>query len=1626
MKMLNWERSPFGTSATLWRSVARFMVAICSTAVLTAAASDGTKSTVATAPKAGSGPASASASAVSTEVAIRIVPGFEEPLVPAGLTHRDEDAALDKAISLYTKTGTAAAGFPDSVRPFIDFLERHPKTAWRTAIELNLGLGYYRSGYFTLAFAALDNAWQAGRHITEGRAKPVVDRAAGELARMHSRVGNATAVEKILADIKDRHVSGPATELVAGAYESLWRFRNDPGTSYLCGPMAIKNLLISLKADPQKVLAIDQARSGPAGFSLAQVSELATASGLNSVLIYRPPGTPIPVPSVVNWKINHFAAIVGEVDGRYHIQDPTFSSGDFWVSKDVIDTEASGYFLVPSDASSTTPSSTEWRVATAEEANRVHGKGITDNNDPTATKPKDRKTCPERNGRGMCVANAHTMLVSLNLSDVPVGYEPQKGPSALIRLTYNQREAFQPATFGFFNVGPKWNLNLLSWVQDDPVSAGRNVVRYESGGGAVDYRIGYAFNTTTGAFTPELQGGAVLVRVPASGPVKAYEYRQRDGSTWVYGQSDGATTGTRRIFLSRMIDPSGNALVLQYDSRFRLTSMTDATGRSTRFDYGMRSAPLSVTRITDPFGRFASLRYTDQGYLSSITDVIGITSSFAYAGGGAITSMTTPYGTTKFTFGQNTTENSRYLTITDPMGFTERVEFRHQAPGISDRDAVPGGMPGVVHGYLDWRNTFYWDKHAYATAPTDYTKARITHWLHGRYPEGRLTTSPVVESTKAPLESRVWYAYPPQQAPDPIYQGSTASPIAIGSIAGGTSRLKLSTLDAFGTPISTTDAIGRLTTMSYDASGIDLLSVGKRIDGVIQKIAEFTYNAQHRPLTSRDAAGRVTQYAYNSAGQLTTQTDQLGRTQTYIYDSLGRLTQIINANGKMHRSVSYDAFDRIATSTDSEGYVLAHEYDALDRITKVAYPDATTTRYTYSKLDLVAVTDRLGRTTKYGYDSNRRITSVTDPLGLTTRYTYHETDVLKSITDPRGNVTRWDIDVQSRPIVKTFADGKRETYSYDEGSRRFGTTNAAGRAAYFLYKADDRLASVTYVTSGQSQVDRFLHWDPSLPRLTQVDSIQYGYDYAHTKFSYHPVGSAGALQLAAEDNQTGDSTGPRVDRVTYGYDSMGRLSSRSAPGGSETFEYDNLDRISTHGTLLGAFTNAYLGQTRQLTSQGTGRFGTQWEYKSNLEDRRLSRISGSTTAFAYQTSTENRIDGIHESGTLLGTRNWSFQYDADDRLVRGQLQSIRVSDNKIFPYGYDDSDNLVSIAGAHNSVNQPFNAAYRYDDAGNLIEDSSRTFGWDAESRLIFIGYKGSGNFTRLLYDGLGRRTGIKEFRGSVERYYHYVWCGNTICSSYDGLGDTRRYYEEGEFRSISDGKYYYGKDHLGSIRSVVDVSVEPDQPDSFNYDPYGNTLTSRDDPSPHDKADFRYAGMLFHGPSGLYLTKYRAYDSGTGRWLSRDPIGETGGENLYAYVQGNPVNTIDREGLEGSNWWPDPWDDRPTWHPPMLPENPPLEYPLGPSPKVCYDDPPSFLPKFNRDPPLPQLRQGSPDDVKWKPLDKRSPAERFFGALNGGTQPYIEKWNDMGEQISNPYPQVPVRIPVVAPMRGPPTGGGR
>ncbi len=326
--------------------------------------------------------------------------------------------------------------------------------------------------------------------------------------------------------------------------------------------------------------------------------------------------------------------------------------------------------------------------------------------------------------------------------------------------------------------------------------------------------------------------------------------------------------------------------------------------------------------------------------------------------------------------------------------------------------------------------------------------------------------------------------------------------------------------------------------------------------------------------------------------------------------------------------------------------------------------------------------------------------------------------------------------------------------------------------------------------------------------------------------------------------------------------------------GTETFGYDLLDRLTAHAGDLGTFTLGYLGQTGQITARSlTGSLlATSWGYLTGSGDRRLASVattglaSGQSTGFAYTTNAEALITGTTQ------TTDGSAAYPAGAVAQTG---------------AYSQLNQLTNLTGQH----------LTWDTDGNLLSDGVRTYSWDAENRLVAIAYTGvSGKATSLAYDGLGRRIQIASTPagGGTATTTNYVWCGSQLCQARTAAGaEARGYYAEGEFMPGSPpASLYYAPDNLGSVRRVFAASQAP----SYDYDPYGapNQATA-------PVTDFAYAGMVYNADSGFYLTTRRPYDPVTGRFLSRDPIGERGDPegNLYAYVGGDPVDLSDPLGLQ-------------------------------------------------------------------------------------------------------------------------------
>jgi RHS repeat-associated protein len=239
----------------------------------------------------------------------------------------------------------------------------------------------------------------------------------------------------------------------------------------------------------------------------------------------------------------------------------------------------------------------------------------------------------------------------------------------------------------------------------------------------------------------------------------------------------------------------------------------------------------------------------------------------------------------------------------------------------------------------------------------------------------------------------------------------------------------------------------------------------------------------------------------------------------------------------------------------------------------------------------------------------------------------------------------------------------------------------------------------------------------------------------------------------------------------------------------------------------------------------------------------------------------------------------------------------------------DPSDNSSVTHNYQVNVTAGSPRSYGRDNNGNITSSSSpdgggapnATYEWDAADRLSAINI--GTHRTDIQYDGLGRRVHLTERdSGIVASEKRFLWSGNELCEERDAAGGSvkRHLFSQGEERigGSDAGVYFYTRDHLGSIRELVDGSGAIRA--SYDYGIWGQRTKLAGDLD----TDLGFTGFYFHSQSGLSFSRTRAYDCTLGKWINRDPIKEAGGFNLQMYVFNNPTNFVDPLGLSAALAW--------------------------------------------------------------------------------------------------------------------------
>jgi RHS repeat-associated protein len=720
--------------------------------------------------------------------------------------------------------------------------------------------------------------------------------------------------------------------------------------------------------------------------------------------------------------------------------------------------------------------------------------------------------------------------------------------------------------------------------------------------------------------------------------------------------------------------------------------------------------------------------------------------------------------------------------------------------------------------------------------------------------------------------------------------------------------------DGSGNRISKTDALGNVTTHTYDSnSNVLSTTVGSGSPSAVTW--NYTYNSISEVLTSTDPLGNtmtntydshgnllttaapapgngasasVTQFAYNSLGELTTITDPLSHATTLTYTAAGLLATTADAQGNT-TTYGYDARGNRISVKDALGNTTSFTYDSMNRLTNITYPDSSTSQFAYDyRGRRISATDQNGKTTNYAYDDDDRLISVKDAANNTTAYAYDAENNLLSITDANNHTTYFAYDNLSRVTQTTFPSALAETYTYDAGNNLLTRTDRNNHTINYSYDQLNRLVQKSYP---DTTAVNYTYDNDS--RLTLVTDPTGSY-----QFTFDNMG-----RLTGTTTQYAFLTG-RSFTTSYSYDTTSnRVGFTDTAGNTSAYAYDALDRLQT---------------LTPPAAVGGGQFGFRYDGLSRRTS--LTRPNNVTTNYTYDNLSQllsvlhqvggNTIDGATYTLDAAGNRTaktdqlahvtTNYGYDAIYELL-----SAAQGGTSTESYTYDAAGNRLSSLGVpsynynlSNELTSSSNGSFGYDNDGNTLSDATgRTYIWDFENRLTQAVVPGTGTVT-FKYDPFGRRIQKSSSNGTTT----FLYDGTDIIEEVDANGNQLALFTEGPgvdqplALTQAGVTSYYESDGLGSITSLTNSTGGIT--DTYSYDSFGNLHST----TGATASPYHFTGRELDVETGLYYYRARYYDAVTGRFLNEDSAGFDGDANFYRYTGNSPVNEIDASGHWGTN----------------------------------------------------------------------------------------------------------------------------
>ena len=467
------------------------------------------------------------------------------------------------------------------------------------------------------------------------------------------------------------------------------------------------------------------------------------------------------------------------------------------------------------------------------------------------------------------------------------------------------------------------------------------------------------------------------------------------------------------------------------------------------------------------------------------------------------------------------------------------------------------------------------------------------------------------------------------------------------------------------------------------------------------------------------------------------------------------------------------------------------------------------------------------------------------------------------------------------------------------------------------------LVGISYSDATPGQSFAYNH----LGQLTQITDASGTRTFAYNLYGEPETDSLAANGLAWQVSELYDGLGRpagyelsaggrRVQQARLSYDGKGRLSTLTAEGMETPFSWTYCEQGGLVEQL--AYPN---GMTRVNTYENSRDLLSVIDYRRPGSTNPPARHEYDYDALGRPTRRRDTWNTAAPKTTRLFTYN-----------SRGELVGEQLRPGGRFGYQYDnignrkeafefgsttdyETDELNRYAGIVRNGGEAFTPQYDADGNQTLVKTSTGiwTVTYNAENRPVKFESEDGGTTVECAYDSMGRRFEKKVTVGGTTGFHaRYLYRDYLQVAECDLTGETpvlvRSYLwdpsEPEATRVLAMTRWEANgtqvKEHLycmhDAMKNVTSLFGEArGRRALYEYRPYGGLVTSEGNMAQENK--FRFSCEYMDDELGLIYYNYRHLNPHDGRWISRDPIAEEGGWNLFAFVGNNGIINFDYLG---------------------------------------------------------------------------------------------------------------------------------